>query len=134
MANLSNPIPGIVVEYRGKDAKDPATALHRAMQQDGIIIEAPKELGVSDARLGALEIVLTILATSAAKAVAEASLNQLERYFREKAEKQPVDVNVQIVIQPDVGLPKRFPATLRQLTTDAAQLFFAKIRSAITAL
>src|SRR5437764_15221838 len=71
------------INYRG-DVQEQAKALQQAIEQSGASVTAPVKVPDDDANLGAGEIILTIIATAAAKAIVDVVAKQLQEYLRDR--------------------------------------------------
>jgi hypothetical protein len=122
----------IRITYRGDAAAVEARRVYDLVEKSVTEIKPPSEITATDVRLGAAEVIITIVVTGALKAVAETSLQHLESYLRSRARARDTDVKMQVVLTaPNAAVPKRFPINLRELSIEMLATFFEKIRSAI---
>ena len=134
-ATRENETGTIAVAFQGSDAKEEAERIHLELQTSGLAVEPLAEVGQDEARLGAAEIIITIVVTAAAKAVLTTSLKYLEEYLRSRVEGGGANVNVQLVVKaPEKPRPHRFLLNLRQASGQTVIAFCENIRQAVAKL
>lgn len=130
----------VVITYRGGEAKDAAEGIEGELKGAGLPVAPVEETGQGQDRLGAAEVVITLvlapLARVAAKAVALTALNYLKEYVERRMHAHGgEEVKVQVVVKaPDKPLPQRFPFSLRSVSADTVENFFDQVKKAIEKL
>lgn len=108
-----------------------AEELRSCVESAGLPIENAAYEPPAEALLGAPEVIMTIVVTSAARAIAVASLDLLGKYLEHKIGADSEDKRVQIVLVGASQPPKRFPLGLRSATVEAVHGFIARIKAAV---
>ncbi len=135
LEGASPSVPTIEVFARGSGAEDEGRRLSEALQAGGIKVESSAAKTPDRASLGTPEIVLTVLATAALKAVATTVLKQLEGYLRERSRQPKKHLNIQVVVRDLAkGKPQRFLLSLQQATEETVIAFAKNVGEAISHL
>jgi hypothetical protein len=127
----------VVITYRGDAARDAAEGMGGELKEAGLSVAPVGETGQEQDRLGAAEIVVTLvlapLAHAAAKALAVTAINYIKEYAaRRVRERGGEEVKVQLVVKaPDKPLPQRFPFSLRAASAEAVENFFEQVKKAV---
>jgi hypothetical protein len=100
-----------------------------ALRDQGLSIPPPAVLQ-DDAALGATEIIITIIATAATRALISVALHQIEKYVAGKI-LEPIDMQV-LVKGPEGTTNQTFPLRLRNATVAVIHSFFDNIEKAIS--
>jgi hypothetical protein len=125
------PIQGWEIKYRG-DAKLDAAALQQNITAAGLHIHDPVEVPEDDARLGAGEVILTIIATAAAKAVVDVVATQLREYLRKRLTSQPDKVGLRVVVRRDKhSSGKQHSIDFKGATADLIDQFVTNVKESI---
>ncbi len=125
-------VAAVEVIARGTGAEEEARNLSEALQASGITVRSSPTKTDDRASLGTPEIILTILATSAIKAVATTALKHLEDYLRERARQPKKHLNIQVVVRDRARRnPQRFLLSLQQATEETLMTFAKNVRGAI---
>jgi hypothetical protein len=125
----------IAVTYRGAGAKVDAEILEAKLQASGVSVQPLTETGQEQARLGTPEIVLTILASAAVKAVATTALSYLQDYLRERVAEGKKDLNIQVVVKdPASQRRQRLLLSMKLATAQTVIAFGDSVKEAIRSL
>jgi hypothetical protein len=84
-----------------------------------------------EATLGTPEVIMTIVVTSATRAIVVAGLNLLGKYLEHRIGAGAEDKRVQIILVGESQTPRRFPLGLRSATVDAVNEFIARVKAAM---
>lgn len=110
-----------------------ARDLYATLESAGVEAKAPELKPPEEALLGIGEVLLTMFIASASRAVLLAALDPLEKYLEQKIADRD-NTRVQIILVGHEDLPRRFPLSLRGITTDVLHTFIAKLRVALEAM
>jgi hypothetical protein len=122
------------IVFTDEKVKDFAMELHSCLKSAGISMTEPEFRPPSEAFLGTPEVIVTIVVTSAVRALLISGLGVLEKYLEAKVAENDKGKRFQIIL---VGLtepPQRFPLGLRSATLDVIHSFIAKVKVAIEKL
>lgn len=122
----------ISIEYYG-EAKDEAEQFRSALAQSHAHITDVRRRDPDDVDMAVTEIIITIVVTAAAKAVASTALEYLEIYIRKQIEegKKPPDVQVVIKREEDGKTVDRIPVSFGTMGLEMLAAFSKNLRGAI---
>jgi hypothetical protein len=119
------------ITFTDPKAEELARGLYRTLGSSGLVISAPAHEPPADALLGTPEVIVTLFLATAGRAVLLASLGALEKYLETKiADEGSKRIQI-ILVGHEEELPKRFPISLRGISSDALHIFITRLRTAI---
>jgi hypothetical protein len=115
------------ISYRGRIEPE-VEELKGRFESVGVQVGSPREIKETDAKLGAEEIIITIIASAALKAVVQVAFDELKNYLTKKylgGEKSKKKLpNIQIVVKKNgTDSGKRELLSLKSATTDTIKKF-----------
>ncbi len=124
--------PVISIAFYGNAGED-AEQLREALAQSPAEVMGVSERGRGEVDMAAAEIVITIVATAAAKAVASVALGYVEAYVRRKIEERKGGPDLQLVLKrgEDGKTVDRIPFSFGTMGLEALASFSKNIRGAI---
>jgi hypothetical protein len=123
------------ISYRGA-ARLEAEELRKQFELAGAPVCEPREAIRADAKLGAEEIIITIVASAALKAVAQVAFDHLRSYLvheiSEREEVKKVHPNLQVVVKKHTTDPgKKELLSLRVASVQMIDKFISNIAEAV---
>jgi hypothetical protein len=132
MAEATDPLRRWTIQFTDDEVKPLASELAEALKDAGVEVP-PQHKPPTVGSYGTPEVILTIVATAAAKALVVAALHAIERRLKQwKTASQ--DQRVQIVVDRPGELRKRFPFSLQEAGEDAIQEFVSSILDSVADL
>ena len=120
------------IQYTDLDAKPLSDELAAGLKEAGVET-TPASMIPVEATFGTPEVILTIVATAAAKAVFIATLRAVERHLKQSKETCG-NRRIQIVIDNPGRSKKRFPFSLQGATGDAIEEFVSSVIDSVAEL
>lgn len=119
------------IKYRGNVAED-ASRLLTYLSAAGARIETAVPLAEDDARLGGGEIILTIFASAAAKALIDLVGLQIRQYLAKRIENSSEPLSLRVVVRSDPSNScRQHVIDVRGVTATLVDKFIANISDAV---
>jgi hypothetical protein len=120
--------------FRGRAARSDAEDLQNSLRQSGVLTGSIREEPPLQGGLGPTEIILTVVAAEAAKAVISVGFQALEAFLTARLQSRPKSGTIQVVVKGKKDtLSTRKTLDLRRMTADAITTFLEGLRKAIDA-
>jgi hypothetical protein len=98
MATSKATMPICNITFQGEAAPE-ASEIKNVMESAGTTVESPRRAPTVPGQLGAGEVILTILLSTAAKATIDVALDHLKSYLVQRLEQQRKKLRLQVVLK-----------------------------------
>lgn len=128
----------VEIEFIGGVRED-ADALRADFQKAGLPVEAVREISKPTGTLGAGEIILTLVASAAARGAAEMAFDHLRIYLKKKLSEGEKSVNRELKLSVTIkqaggDREETTPFSLRSATVEAVDKFATNLSKILVAL
>jgi hypothetical protein len=125
----------IIVAFSGENAKMDASELYTKFVEDlAPHVDDIKSIQNKGGTLGAAEIVLTLLATAAAKSVASVALRHLREYLKERIESGKRDLKLQVILKKQQQSSHRKGLWLKTASLETVDAFCAQLEGILQSI